>query len=87
MKNKKEKIIADKRGKWYRDLKKQAKNAPGIEKIWKITEKLPSFTQLLLEERGYLKECEHNWIWYPDETSTWKGAGFWRCNKCGLFRF
>ena len=29
------------------------------------------------------QECQHNWIWYPDETSTLKFAGYWRCNKCG----
>jgi len=70
------------------ELKKQAKNAPGIEEIWKITERLPSFTRLLLEGRGeYYQKCQHKWIWYPDENSTWKWAGYWRCRKCGLFRF
>ena len=29
------------------------------------------------------EECQHNWIWYPDETSTLKFAGYWICNKCG----
>jgi len=32
------------------------------------------------------EKCQHNWIWYPNETSTWKWAGYWKCNKCGLFR-
>jgi len=82
-----EKIIADKREKWYRDLKRQAKGAPGIEEIWKITEKLPSLTDLILEERGYFQEDKHCWIWYPDKTSTWEKAGYWRCSKCGLFRY
>jgi sulfur transfer protein SufE len=84
---KKKKLLADRREKWYRDLKKQAKNAPGIEKIWEMTKNLPSFTDILLEERGILEKCQHNWVWYQDETSTWKFAGFWRCSKCGLFRF
>jgi len=39
------------------------------------------------EKQGYIEKCNHNWVWYPDETSTWKFAGFWRCSKCGLFRF
>lgn len=34
-----------------RNLKEMAKEAPGIEEIWKITEKLPSFTKLIIEER------------------------------------
>ena len=34
-----------------KNLKEMAKKAPGIEEIWKITEKLPSLTKLILEER------------------------------------
>jgi len=84
----KEKIIADKRKKWFKDLKKQAKDAPGIERIWEITKDLPFFSKLLLEEKGsYQEKCQHNWIWYPDETSTWKWVGYWRCSKCGLFKY
>jgi len=33
-------------------IKKRAKNAPGIEKIRKITKNLPSLTKMLLEGRG-----------------------------------
>ena len=33
------------------NLKELAKNAPDIADIWKITEKLPSLTQLIVEER------------------------------------
>ena len=32
-------------------LRELAKNAPDIREIWQITEKLPSLTQLILEER------------------------------------
>ena len=33
------------------ELKKRAKNAPGIEKIHQITKRLPSFTKLIDEGR------------------------------------
>lgn len=33
------------------NLRKLAESAPGIEKIWQITQKLPSLTELLSEER------------------------------------
>jgi len=33
------------------NLRKLAEQAPGIKKIWKITEKLPSLTDLISEER------------------------------------
>jgi len=82
MKKRKEEFDLDK------ELEKQAKKAPGIEKIWEITKDLPSFSRLILEERGYCyEECQHEWVWYPDETSTWKWAGYWRCRKCGLFKY
>lgn len=32
-------------------LRELAKKAPGLEEIWKITEKLPSLTDLIIEER------------------------------------
>jgi len=32
-------------------LKELSKTAPSIEEIWKITEKLPSLTDLIIEER------------------------------------
>ena len=38
-------------------------------------------------KQGYFQKCKHNWVFIPDETSTWKWAGYWRCNKCGLFRY
>lgn len=34
-----------------KQLKDRARNAPGIEKVWEITEKWPSLTKLLLEDR------------------------------------
>lgn len=33
------------------NLRKMAKKAPGIHKIWEITKDLPSLTKILLEER------------------------------------
>ena len=39
------------------------------------------------QKYNFLKECQHNWIWYPDETSTYKWTGYWKCNKCGLLKF
>lgn len=33
------------------NLKEMAKRAPGIHKIWEMTEDLPSLTKILLEER------------------------------------
>jgi len=39
------------------------------------------------QKYNFLKECQHNWIWYPDETSTYKWIGYWKCNKCGLLKF
>ena len=38
-------------------------------------------------KQGYISECQHEWVWYPDENSTWKWTGYWRCRKCGLFRY
>ena len=70
-----------------RNLREMAKKAPGIHKIREITKDLPSLTGILLKERGVLERDEHEWVWYPDETSTWEQAGYWRCKKCGLFRF
>lgn len=35
-----------------RELRMLAQKAPGIEKIWQISEKLPSLTDLILEERA-----------------------------------
>ena len=34
-----------------KQLREQAKNAPGIERVHEVTEKLPSFTKILLEDR------------------------------------
>ena len=42
---------------------------------------------LARRRKNWNEGCQHEWFWYSDKSSTWEWAGYWRCGKCGAFRF
>jgi len=72
-------------------MKKEKKKKPlwGLYKGLKIDEE--DFERVRHPDRfieqGHISKCQHNWIFIPDETSTYKWAGYWRCRNCGLLRY